>query len=361
MTTKRNTTKQLSEFAPPAVVEPQQGAMLPDGGIDKEGAMAKADLFKLSNYSYKLFKKIEDNDQLEAWVQAKITKAADYIASVYHYLEYEMKFSEYGHKLDNSDVLSESQKTVLRTKLVEARATIKALKIAQAQKMDEAKSPKADKADKADKDYDGDGEVESSKDEVIGSRRKAAGLDETVAPVSKPQKVGDKKGDSNPYTPKKKGTGGDEFKKALEKEMKEGTEKPSADLTKKEKSSVVKKAKKGGDIGNPGKNFEKVAKKAGGGEKGKKIAAAAMWKNIKENAEMTFGEGVYETETDECMMSKEVKKEPAMNHNVISKGKFDKINKKGKTPFKIEDASEENVEQINESKELSAIKMLSGL
>jgi hypothetical protein len=35
------------------------------------------------------------------------------------------------------------------------------------------------KSSKADKDYDQDGEVESEKDEVIGSRRKAAGLDES--------------------------------------------------------------------------------------------------------------------------------------------------------------------------------------
>ena len=38
------------------------------------------------------------------------------------------------------------------------------------------------KEKKADKDYDGDGEVESEKDEVIGSRRKAAGLDESKCP-----------------------------------------------------------------------------------------------------------------------------------------------------------------------------------
>ena len=55
--------------------------------------------------------------------------------------------------------------------------------------------------------------------------------------------------------------------------------KPSAGMSKSEKSSLVKKAKKGGDIGKPGKSFDKVAKSAGGGEKGKKIAAAAMWKN----------------------------------------------------------------------------------
>jgi len=107
---------------------------MPLGDVDHEGAMAKADLYKLANYSLKLFKQIEDNDQLEAWVQAKITKAADYIASVYHYVEYEMKFSDYGSKLDNSDVYNESQKTELKNKLMEAKEKIKALKIKQADK-----------------------------------------------------------------------------------------------------------------------------------------------------------------------------------------------------------------------------------
>jgi len=115
--------------------EPQ--GFIPPGETDHEGAMAKADLYKLANYSLKLFKKIQDQDQLEAWVQAKITKAADYIASVYHYLEYEMKFSEYGHKLDNSDVLSESQRTELKNKLLEAKAKMKELKKAQAEKVKE--------------------------------------------------------------------------------------------------------------------------------------------------------------------------------------------------------------------------------
>jgi uncharacterized protein (UPF0335 family) len=59
--------------------------------------------------------------------------------------------------------------------------------------------------------------------------------------------------------------------------------KPSAGLSKKEKSSVVKKAKSGKDIGKG--NFDKVASKAakkyGSKEKGKAVAAAAMWKNLK--------------------------------------------------------------------------------
>jgi hypothetical protein len=62
---------------------------------------------------------------------------------------------------------------------------------------------------------------------------------------------------------------------------KKGGTSPSAGLSKKEKSSVVKKATAGEDIGKKGKMFAKIAEKAGGGKKGKKIAAAAMWKNIK--------------------------------------------------------------------------------
>jgi len=61
--------------------------------------------------------------------------------------------------------------------------------------------------------------------------------------------------------------------------------KPSAGLTKKQKSDVAKKAKAGKDIGKKGKGFEKIASKAakeyGSKEKGEKVAAAAMWKNIK--------------------------------------------------------------------------------
>ena len=113
---------------------PEMSGELPNGEVDHEGAMAKADLYKLANYSFKLFKKIDDQDQLEAWVQSKITKAADYIASVYHYLEYEMKFSEYGSKIENSDMYSESQKIALKNMLMEAKGKVKDLKKMQADK-----------------------------------------------------------------------------------------------------------------------------------------------------------------------------------------------------------------------------------
>lgn len=120
-------------------MQPQDNMnQIPNGEVDREGAMAKADLYKLANYSLKLFKRMHDEDQLEGWVQAKITKAADYVASVYHYLEYEMKFSEYGDHLANAEVYNESVNPALRAKLMEAKDKMKQLKKAQAEKMKES-------------------------------------------------------------------------------------------------------------------------------------------------------------------------------------------------------------------------------
>ena len=374
-----------------------------DNGTDREGAMAKADLYKLANYSHKLFKQIHDEDQMEAWVQAKITKAADYIASVYHYLEYEMKFSEYGHHLDNSDTLSEGQKMKIKEMLAEAKDKMKDLKKSQAEKMKEKKMDegilsggerpctecggtgmvyeepkpipahvkgkvakyntmvKATKAahKRMDANHDGipdeeeemdesfdekskvgdtkktrtgvmtktdtgvkhtntsyhdDGEAEEKSGKGVKSHAKAQSAAEKKdrAPAQKQSpksaktwgmkdgskfdnrdKVDEakKKGDgnlANNAKPYDKVTRGDVIAGRLGKDEEGGKKKvkeaakPSAGLSKEKKSAVVKKAKAGGDIGKPGKGFDKLAKKAGGGEKGEKIAAAAMWKNMKE-------------------------------------------------------------------------------
>ena len=64
---------------------------------DHEVQMARADLYKIAKYAIKLhdmMKDITEADGLEGWQQAKITKAADYIGSVYHNLDYDLKFSE---------------------------------------------------------------------------------------------------------------------------------------------------------------------------------------------------------------------------------------------------------------------------
>jgi hypothetical protein len=62
---------------------------------DHEVQMARAELYKLAKYSIKLhdmLKQVSEREGLEGWVQSKITKAADYVSSVYHHLDYETKF-----------------------------------------------------------------------------------------------------------------------------------------------------------------------------------------------------------------------------------------------------------------------------
>ena len=53
-----------------------------------EGRMAKSQLYKAAHYAQQLHNMIEDGEELDAWIQAKITKASDYLSSVKHHLEY---------------------------------------------------------------------------------------------------------------------------------------------------------------------------------------------------------------------------------------------------------------------------------
>ena len=61
---------------------------------DHEVQMARAELYKIAKYAIKLhelLKNVTEAEGLEGWQQAKITKAGDYISSVFHSLEYDQK------------------------------------------------------------------------------------------------------------------------------------------------------------------------------------------------------------------------------------------------------------------------------
>ena len=58
--------------------------------IDNEGGMAKRQLYRMAEYAMELHDALDDETQLEAWVQSKITIASEYMAKVKHYLEHEM-------------------------------------------------------------------------------------------------------------------------------------------------------------------------------------------------------------------------------------------------------------------------------
>ena len=67
----------------------------PVSEIDNEGSFAKRQLYDMEQYSRELGEMLTDTTQLESWVQAKLTKAADYLKTVKHYVEYGMEEGAY--------------------------------------------------------------------------------------------------------------------------------------------------------------------------------------------------------------------------------------------------------------------------
>ena len=53
--------------------------------------MAGRDLLKAQEYAAKLSEMVPALPGLDGWVASKITKAADYLSSVYHFLDYELR------------------------------------------------------------------------------------------------------------------------------------------------------------------------------------------------------------------------------------------------------------------------------
>ena len=56
--------------------------------------MAGRELLKAQEYAAKLSQMVPALPGLDGWVASKITKAADYLSSVFHYLDYEMNETE---------------------------------------------------------------------------------------------------------------------------------------------------------------------------------------------------------------------------------------------------------------------------
>ena len=64
---------------------------------DHEVQMARSDLYQIAKYAIKLhdmLKSVREAEGIESFQQAKITPSADSLSSVYHNLDYDMKFGE---------------------------------------------------------------------------------------------------------------------------------------------------------------------------------------------------------------------------------------------------------------------------
>ena len=81
----------------------EQNASVPMNYNDNEGRMAKQNLYKVHKYSQELFEMLHDYQELDAWVQVKIAKAADYMGAVKHYLEYQMQYPDAENAFEDDD------------------------------------------------------------------------------------------------------------------------------------------------------------------------------------------------------------------------------------------------------------------
>jgi len=62
---------------------------------DSEMKMALAELYKIEKYAFALSLMMKELPALEGWTAAKITKAADYLGSVFHKLDYDFASGEH--------------------------------------------------------------------------------------------------------------------------------------------------------------------------------------------------------------------------------------------------------------------------
>ena len=69
----------------PPMAPPQPQNIDPDG---YEGHMAKTNLFKIAEYATELHNMIQNNENLEPWVEEKIAVAASMMDAVGHHLKY---------------------------------------------------------------------------------------------------------------------------------------------------------------------------------------------------------------------------------------------------------------------------------
>lgn len=108
---------------------------------DHEVQMARADLYKLAKYAIKLhdmLKGVSEAEGIQGWQQAKITTAAEDISSVYHAMDYDMKFAESkstANVLKRQKSVTETEYTsTLAQKLAEKAKNEYAVGMAQAMK-----------------------------------------------------------------------------------------------------------------------------------------------------------------------------------------------------------------------------------
>ena len=148
---------------------------------DHEVGMAQSDMFKAMKYAKEIhnaLERVSEREGIEGWVAAKITKAADYLGSVAHYIE---------HEIYHADKAGES---VEEGKMSDIALDMKDLSDAEFQKKHgkSKEEMKKDLSEKAKPDYidiDGDGDKKepmkkAAKDKKEKDQQHEALVDKTI-------------------------------------------------------------------------------------------------------------------------------------------------------------------------------------
>ena len=91
---------------------------------DDESDMAKSQLRSIQSNASKLMSMIDNNEQLDAWVQAKITKAEDYLNSVEGYLKGE-ETEQYGLYENVNESLAKKVEEIIKAITILHNNTLK--------------------------------------------------------------------------------------------------------------------------------------------------------------------------------------------------------------------------------------------
>lgn len=75
-------------------VQPQMHHMNMHKSDDHEADMGRRQMFKTAQYAVDIYEMMDDSEDYPAWIQSKLTKIADYIGVVKHYLEYDHVMGE---------------------------------------------------------------------------------------------------------------------------------------------------------------------------------------------------------------------------------------------------------------------------
>ena len=119
--------KNISESASMSIPAMTPGGSAPSGSVigqahhyEYQASMARSELYRNSKYAMSMLKQVDPQGEVSPWVAGALTKAANYLDKVYHYLDYYKKFEpeKLPEGMDDSQELGETSGSITRQHLM---------------------------------------------------------------------------------------------------------------------------------------------------------------------------------------------------------------------------------------------------